>query len=39
MIVGKPFLVHLPSRMKTVQIGGWEGAIRVPEFSRIRYIH
>lgn len=35
---GKPFLVHLPSRNRRLQIGGWRADIRIPEYSRIRYI-
>lgn len=36
--VGKPFIVHLPSRKRRVAIGRWTFEIRVPEFSQIRYI-
>jgi hypothetical protein len=38
MLLGKPFLVHLPSRKHRLQIGGWHMDIRIPEFSRVRYI-
>lgn len=38
MLVGKPFLVHLPSRPAVLQFGGRQWPIRVPEMSRIRYI-
>lgn len=38
MFQGKPFLVHLPSRKRRMQLGGWRADIRIPEFSRIRYI-
>jgi hypothetical protein len=39
MFLGKPLLVHLPSRKRRVQVGRWQTEIRIPEFSRIRYIH
>ena len=39
MIVGKPFLLHLPSRPGRIQVGGRASYIRIPDFSRIRYIH
>jgi signal peptidase I len=39
LLLGKPLVVHLPSRKKRIRIGGWETEIRIPEFSRIRYIH
>lgn len=38
MLIGKPFLVHLPSRPAVLQLGGAQWPIRVPELSRIRYI-
>lgn len=38
-LLGKPFLVHLPSRQGEVKIGSRVGHIRIPDFSRIRYIH
>ena len=38
MFLGKPLVVHLPSRKTRVRLGGWQGEIRIPEFSRIRYI-
>jgi signal peptidase I len=38
MLIGKPFLVHLPSRPAVLQFGGRQWPIRVPEMSRIRYI-
>lgn len=37
-LLGKPFLVHLPSRQGEVKIGNHVGHVRVPDFSRIRYI-
>jgi hypothetical protein len=39
MFLGKPLLVHLPSRKRRIQVGRWQTEIRIPEFSRIRYIH
>ncbi|HEY2253772.1 MAG TPA: signal peptidase I, partial [Planctomycetaceae bacterium] len=39
MLLGKPLAVHLPSKKRRVQIGGWQTEIRIPEISRIRYIH
>jgi hypothetical protein len=38
MLLGKPFLVHLPSRPGRFRIGDYVGHIRVPDISRIRYI-
>jgi signal peptidase I len=38
LFLGKPFLVHLPARTRQVAVGPWKGQIRVPDFSRIRYI-
>ncbi len=38
MLVGKPFVVHLPSRPGQLRFGGRELTIRLPDFSRIRYI-
>lgn len=38
-LLGKPFLVHLPSRQGEVKMGDRVGHIRIPDFSRIRYIH
>lgn len=37
-LLGKPFLVHLPSRQGEVKIGNHVGHMRIPDFSRIRYI-
>ena len=39
LLLGKPLVVHLPSRKKRIRIGGWQTEIRIPEFSRMRYIH
>ncbi|MBX3437726.1 MAG: signal peptidase I [Planctomycetaceae bacterium] len=38
LLIGKPFLVHLPSRQERVQIAGHAHHIRVPDFSKVRYI-
>lgn len=38
MLIGKPLVVHLPSRPGRIQIGNYVGHIRIPDFSRIRYI-
>ncbi len=37
-LIGKPFIVHLPSRPGRISFGGFTRYIRVPDFSRIRYI-
>ncbi len=37
-LLGKPFIVHLPSRAGRIRVGGYEGHIRIPDFARIRYI-
>lgn len=38
LFMGKPFLVHLPSRTAQLKLGNWQSRLRVPDFSRIRYI-
>ncbi len=38
MLLGKPFLVHLPSRPGRIKVGSAEWHIRVPDWGRIRYI-
>ncbi len=38
LILGQPFLVHLPSVRQRVSIGGRSTDIRIPDISRIRYI-
>ncbi len=38
MFLGKPFLVHLPSKPGKIRVGQYTGYIRIPDFSRIRYI-
>jgi signal peptidase I len=36
--LGKPFVVHLPTRRGQVKLGKWEFDLRIPEFGRMRYI-
>lgn len=38
LLMGKPFLVHLPARTTALKLGNWQGRLRVPDLSRIRYI-
>jgi len=38
LLLGKPFLVHLPSRPGRLNLGKFEMNVRIPDFSRIRYI-
>lgn len=38
LLVGKPFLVHLPSRPGEIRVGDRSTYFRIPDFSRIRYI-
>ncbi|WP_197443926.1 signal peptidase I [Maioricimonas rarisocia] len=38
MLIGKPFLVHLPSRPGRLWWGGEDRYFRVPDLARIRYI-
>lgn len=39
MLIGKPFLVHLPSRPAVLEFGRYRWPIRIPDWHRIRYIH
>ena len=39
LLVGKPFVVHLPSKPGRLAFGSRELSIRIPDFNRIRYIH
>ncbi|MEZ6144847.1 MAG: signal peptidase I [Planctomycetaceae bacterium] len=39
LLIGKPFIVHLPSQQERVQIGSQVHHIRIPDFTRVRYIH
>jgi signal peptidase I/rubredoxin len=37
-LIGKPLVVHLPSRPGRISLGGFTRYIRVPDFGQIRYI-
>ena len=37
-LIGKPFVVHLPSRPGRLSFGGKTTHVRLPDFSRVRYI-
>jgi hypothetical protein len=39
LLLGKPFVVHLPSRPGKIQMAGMVKYIRIPDFARMRYIH
>ena len=39
LLIGKPFLLHLPSRPGRLRIGGTERYVRIPDLPRVRYIH
>lgn len=39
LLVGKPFLVHLPSRPGILKVGGVQKRFRIPDLGRIRFIH
>ena len=39
LLLGKPFVVHLPSRPGRIHLGGRTLTVRIPDFSRIHYIH
>ncbi|RMG38885.1 MAG: hypothetical protein D6725_06470 [Planctomycetota bacterium] len=38
MLIGRPLVVHLPSRTIRWRLGTWTGRFRVPEWRRVRYI-
>lgn len=38
LVIGRPLLVHLPSRQWQVELNGEPRHIRIPDFGRIRYI-
>ena len=38
LLLGKPFVVHLPSRPGTLRLGKRELSVRIPDFGRMRYI-
>lgn len=37
-LIGKPLIVHLPSRQGEIQFAGQTRYVRIPDFSRVRYI-
>ncbi len=37
-LIGKPLVVHLPSQQGTLKWGGEIHHVRIPDFSRVRYI-
>lgn len=39
LLLGKPFVVHLPSKPGKLTIGGFALPIRIPDWGRIQYIH
>ncbi|MDG2389262.1 MAG: signal peptidase I [Planctomycetaceae bacterium] len=38
LLIGKPFLVHLPSTQETIGWRTWQIPYRKPDFSRIRFV-
>lgn len=38
LLIGRPFMVHLPSRPAYLKIGPWETQLRLPDFSRMKLI-
>lgn len=38
LLVGKPFLVHLPSQPGRLKIGDHEWLLRLPDFDRVRFL-
>lgn len=38
LLLGQPFVVHLPSRPGRIRLGGVAKHIRIPDFERMRYI-
>jgi signal peptidase I len=38
LLLGKPLVVHLPTRRVRARLAGWQTDFRIPEPSRIRYI-
>lgn len=38
LLIGKPFLVHLPSQPGVIEFGGFRWPLRIPDWDRIRYI-
>jgi hypothetical protein len=38
LLIGRPFVVHLPSKPLTLGLAGREVVLRVPDLDRVRYI-
>lgn len=38
LLLGKPFLVHLPSKPGRLKVGKYEMHLRLPDFERIRFL-
>jgi signal peptidase I len=38
LLVGKPFVVHLPSKPGRLRIGNYEMQLRLPDFSRMQFL-
>ena len=38
MLLGKPFVVHLPSRPGTLSLGNRQFTVRIPDVGRMRYL-
>ncbi|MBS0202960.1 MAG: signal peptidase I [Planctomycetes bacterium] len=38
LLLGKPFLVHLPSKPGRLRIGNYEMHLRIPDLARIRFL-
>lgn len=39
LLIGKPFLVHLPSKPGRLRIGGYEMLLRLPDWERVRFLN
>ncbi|MBI1345023.1 signal peptidase I [bacterium] len=38
LLVGKPFVVHLPSKPARLRLGPWETQLRLPDFERMQLL-
>lgn len=38
LLIGKPFLVHLPSKPGQIQVAGREMLLRLPDWERVRFL-
>lgn len=38
LLIGKPFLVHLPSKPGRLRVGGYEVQLRLPDWERIQWL-